>query len=616
MEIFNEGDLRIMANNDSMGFVDPLENIINKTKDAYGISEETPLPNITSVPNPPEIDDIDISDIVTSQNTVNEVDDDEFGKNDFKKQIEEEERLENERLEMERQRRLEEEQDSQTKTIMPPRSLDKQFQSDAIDLQNEHLAIVTGMVEQVKAKYHLNGRIIPEKTRQVQGDLLELYFNNGSQITPEFEQLILNNWEHIDPDTGEAYAAPDNYNGNVNTSNAQTNPNEHTINITVESNQPVTINMPEDLNAKLEETKANVVKINVREMSESEIRSMTIIENPQEAPNIVEHKNDMCSIPITLPMSAYRCTIRPVNYFEMIDLVAPRSNSKVDFMIQRWEIIYNHMDNISIGKFADFQDFLKKTKYADLGILEWAILTATCDEEEPIQITCGNPKCKKTHDYYYSPRTIIHLNEDNLPKNYHDISNAVGESAVKLFSEINTKRVGYELKHCKKIIEINEPSAYEYLTIKLPLIIAKYAERIPEDPNMDNFNEETLQTGGDPRLNEFAYKMALMMRISAIIVPPPETDNFDTPHEYRFTNWDDIEEQIQLLPMEDTIALIKLVGNHEDFASPIDFYVSDVKCPYCGRVEPQIPVNNLITNLLFRVSRRLQNTEINLIELD
>jgi hypothetical protein len=609
MEIFNEGDLRIMANNDSMGFVDPLENIINKTKDAYGISEETPLPNITSVPNPPETDDIDVSDIVTSQNTVNEVDDDEFGKNDFKKQIEEEERLENERLEMERQRRLQEEQDSQTKTPMPPRSLDKQFQSDAIDLQNEHLAIVTGMVEQVKAKYHLNGRIIPEKARQVQGDLIELYFNNGNQITPEFEQLILNNWEHIDPNTGEAYAAPDNYNGNVNpnTGNAQTNPNEHTINITVESNQPVTINMPEDLNAKLEETKANVVKINVREMSESEIRSMTIIENPQEAPNIVEHKNDMCSIPITLPMSAYRCTIRPVNYFEMIDLVAPRSNSKVDFMIQRWEIIYNHMDNISIGKFADFQDFLKKTKYADLGILEWAILTATCDEEEPIQITCGNPKCKKTHDYYYSPRTIIHLNEDNLPKNYHDISNAVGESAVKLFSEINTKRVGYELKHCKKIIEINEPSAFDYITKKLPLIMEKYREKKPDDPDMENFDIDHLSD--DPTLISFSYKVACMMRISAI------NTNYNGTL-YRWTDWDDIEREIDnIKDMEDTMLIVKLIMDARD-SVPAEFYLSDVKCPYCGRVDRRIPVDNLTQNLLFRISRRLENMEIVLNKLD
>ena len=120
----------------------------------------------------------------------------------------------------------------------------------------------------------------------------------------------------------------------------------------------------------------------------------------------------------------------------------------------------------------------------------------------------------------------------------------------------------------------------------------------------------------DPRMMEFSIMMSMMMRIPAIIVPPPDEDDFNTPHEYRFTNWDDIEEQLGMLPMEDTLAIFKLISEQDDSA-PIDFYVSDIQCPHCGRKEPRgLPVTNLVQNLIFRVSRRLQNTEINLTRLD
>jgi hypothetical protein len=190
-----------------------------------------------------------------------------------------------------------------------------------------------------------------------------------------------------------------------------------------------------------------------------------------------------------------------------------------------------------------------------------------------------------------------------------------GQQAIDIYNRITSKRKRYKLPVSGVIIEIHEPSAYEYLTVKLPTVIAKYAERVPEDPNMDNFNENTL-TSGDPRLGEFATKMALMLKLSAVIVPPREDENYQTPHEYRFTNWEDIDAQISMLPMEDTIAILKLISIQEEASSSVDFYVSNVVCPQCGREEPRIVVTNLIQNLLFRVSRRLQNTEINLTELD
>ena len=72
------GALTYMAEN--TGFVDPLDNIIRKTKEAYGIPDDVSTPTVNKTP--PAVD-IDIED---------EEDDDIYGVHDFEKELEEEER--------------------------------------------------------------------------------------------------------------------------------------------------------------------------------------------------------------------------------------------------------------------------------------------------------------------------------------------------------------------------------------------------------------------------------------------------------------------------------------------------------------------------------------------
>lgn len=589
---------------DNNGFVDPLENIVKKVQEAYGIPEDvsTPVVHKVSPPMDPDIDD-------------EEEDDDIYGVHDFEKELEEEERQMKAEEEARKQAILAERRANEKPVEkMPPRSLDPNFQKEAVDFQSEHVAIVTGMIEKVKAKYHLVGGIPAEKQRFIQGDLLEYYYQNGDEVTPEFERIILDNWEHVDPKTGEAYPQPENNTTEQSSSNATEEKVEEppTININVENGtKDVVVNVPEEVATQIKRN--NVINVHVREVSDIDMKAMTVIENPGIPGIIRPYESDVNDVPVTLPLSGYKCVIRPVNWFESIDLAAPSSNSKVDFEIQRWSIIYNHIKNVSIGEFENFEDFLKKTKYADLPLLEWAILTATADEEEPLEITCGNRRCGKMHVYNYMPRSIVHLNEERIPEKYWDVHNAAPGSngAMKLFSEINTKRTRYMLPETKLIIEINEPSAYDYIMNLLPTIIQKYAEKRPEDPNMDNFDVERLFQ--DTTLYNFSYKIACMLRISAICVK----DEKDPNKEYRFTNWEDIEAQLDAIKiMKDSMLLIRLVMDSHKLASPVDLYLENVTCPYCGRVERRIPLANLTQTLLFRVSRRLDDMEVNLIKLD
>ena len=631
-EIFNKGEFNMA---DNTGFVDPLENIINKTKEVYGIPNDEPTPTTATVEPPvdntaepmstferpiqpsynptpnyiqPPVEEVEDDEIEEEQ--VNDYnDDDEYGTNDLQRQIEEEDRQrEAEREARIQARREEEAKFNRPKQAMPPRSLDQDFQREAVGHQGNNLAIVTGMIEKVKAKYHLVGFIPKEKQRYLEGDLLEYFMYNGDTITPEFEQMILKNWQHVDPETGEVYAnSQPNQNDNEKPNNQQAEAANITIN--VEPNTDVTVNIDGE---KLEElTKTNVINVRVREVTDEDMRSTTIIENPQDLGIIKPYESNLNDVPITLPMSGYRCVIKPINWFETIDLLAPTSNSKIDFQIQRWSIIYNHIKNVSIGDFKDFDDFLKKTKYADLPILEWAILVATGDEEEPLDFTCGNPKCKKHYQYRYIPRTIIHLNEERIPKKYRKVANATGPSAIQLFNEINSKRKRYQLPKTGMIVEMNEPSAYEYINKILPLVIEKYTEKRPDDPDMENFNEETLQ--GDPTLVNFSYRIAMMMRISAISIPDTQQPN----REYRFTNWDDIEKCIDSIrDMTESMLVVKLCMESRDMADVAEFYLENVQCPHCGRTDKKIPITNITQTLLFRISRRLENMEVNLIPLD
>ena len=135
----------------------------------------------------------------------------------------------------------------------------------------------------------------------------------------------------------------------------------------------------------------------------------------------------------------------------------------------------------------------------------------------------------------------------------------------------------------------------------------KYREKKPDDPDMENFDVDHLSD--DPTLISFSYKVACMMRISAI------STNYNGTL-YRWSDWDDIEREIDnIKDMEDTMLIVKLIMDARD-SVPAEFYLSNVKCPYCGRVDRRIPVDNLTQNLLFRISRRLENMEIVLNKLD
>lgn len=621
-----------MAENKNL---DPLEELLNRQKAAMGEpvekTDKEPLNESTEVSSPSTTEET-ITPVEAPQNLI--PDEDIYGDNDLEEEIAAEEARDNQARAAAAEEMIKQKEIKKANTpFMPPDEHNMQYNDIAITYQSDKINIVSGMVNRVVAKYKLiSGGIseTPDKKlgtigkMAVMGELVDIYHNNGEKITPEFEELILKNW--VMPDGSLAINNIQNgvvidktMQGGVGKNNQSTETPTNTItndtpvtkesptiNINVEKGNPVTVNVDESIVSHTTET--NEVNIYVKEVSTEELLMANIVENSDKQGVINVYDSGINDVPITLPLSGYRCVMRSINWFDFIKLTAPASQNGSDNELKKWSVIYDHIKNPSIGNFKDFEDFMKKTKYQDRELLMWGVLVATADDEETLSIKCGNPICGNQIKINYNPRSILHIDDEHVPKWYVPAYEAsVGPEAIKVWEEANSRRKRYKLPHTGIIVEINEPSAHEFVTKKLPLINDLY-KRYRPNGNMSEIDPN------DVSMAEFDYLSANALFVSAMTIVREENG---APKEYRFTKWDQIEEIItKALDAEDSGILLKIIEKTRDNVSPISFRVENVVCPTCGRKEDYIPINDIGTSLLFQVSRRLSSTQINLIEMD
>lgn len=589
------------------------ETTITATADDTVVNDEVVVPEVTKV-EPITFDDDDIEDDI-------------YGDNDLANEIKEEDAI----AEQQRIATAAENAENRAKTevakiSIAPNPYDKRYQNDAIGYQSEKLSTVSLMVQKVVAKHKLFSGGIPENPvpelgvlgrMAVMGELIDIYHRSGEKITREFEDMVLSNWLMPDNTLASSHLSEDGTLNNAvvadassNTANANENAEKKedapTINITVEKNSPVTVNVDEEMIKRA--TLSKEINVHVKEVCEKDLLRTVIVENSNQEGIITKYDSGINDVPVTLPMSGYRCVLRPINYFDFIKLTAPTSQNAADTELKRWSVIYDHIKNPSIGDFENFEDFMKKTKYQDREILMWALLVATADEEEGLDITCGNPKCRNHVKLKYDPRTIIHIDQDKIPEWYIPAYEAApGEEAIKIWENANKRRKRYRLPNTGIIAEINEPSAYDFVTNKLPLLNEIFKRYRPDTVMSE-------QDMNDPSMAEFDYLSSNALFVSALTIIREENGKTK---EYRYTNWDDIERIItESLDSEDSAILIKLIQQDRNNRNPVSFRVENVTCPKCGRHDEFIPINDIGNSLLFQLSRRLENTQVNLIEMD
>lgn len=520
------------------------------------------------------------------------------------------------------------ERENQVKTAMPPQEYDMAEKATEVEFQMETLHIVSNMVQRVVTSKGITSGGVPDKDKnKVMGDLVEWYHNNGDAITPEFEKLVLSNWDlddgrglainNIDESTGKI--KPDTTESSTDvdvehTKNSSTTDNTRTdvrveeavINVNVPTNTPVNVVVDGDVVSAV--THAKKVNINVNEVTERNITARRVIENCGREDIIKPFRSKMLDTPVTLPLSAYRCTVRPINWSDTFDLIAPDSKTPADAELKKWSVIFDHIANVSIGDFTDFDEFLKKTKYYDGDLLIWAFLVSMSDENAEISMECRHKNCECRYTHKYNPRSLVHVDPAKISPAYtktHDV--APGLPAQKHYEE-NNIRMEYQLPNSGYIVEINAPSAYDYITKIMNVVSDIYDAVDPDTPR------EERNTTEDPRYGKANYWAAHAMVVSAITIIGTDKDGKET--YYRFTDWDKIKEIIETMDLEDTEILLKLVSEARDRTlSPVSFYLENVECPKCHYISEKVNIPNIAEQLVFHLSRRLQNTSLNLITM-
>lgn len=612
-----------MSDNNNQGFVDPLDSIFDR------ISNQSA--NIVTPNQPPKEDFKDTlakqsNDIRKVETPAPEVN---YGDDDLDAEIAAEEEVAKQQKQerIEKAAQIHEENKGEK---MAPQHLDMNEIANELGFQAETIAIVGKMAEEVVKRNKLpsggipvedesildeNGNPIPIRLRAM-GELVEEYQNQGEVITKKFEDIVLDNWVLDDGTPARAYILNRDNPQPVEEKKAEEEvkeeaPKDPSINVNVynSDNTPVTVNIDGKIVEDIK--KERVIDVYVKEVSEKELRASKVIENCKIENIIKPYDPGLSDVPVTLPVSGYRAVLRPMGWFELVTYVQPTARTAADAILKQWSIIYKHIKWTSIGEFESFEDFLDKTKYVDQEFLMWAILVSTASEKETITIGCGDKDCENTHTMSYNPRSIIKIDEKNVPSYYKAVDNAApGQEAIEVYQNKAVTHRMFRLPKSNILVEFDSPSVSEFINVKYARMRTVFEQYYPED-NFDKILPQLMEMLNSGKITDtgFALKIAAAIGISAVSLNVNGTD-------YRYTEWPSIERVLmESLDYEDSYLLFtQLFPEYAIFKSPVSFVLDGFKCEKCGRDNTNLPITSIAGQLLFSLSQRYENTKINLID--
>ena len=595
-------------------FRDPLDELLQKHKDS---EEHKPI-------NDEEV--VELNETPAEEEDI-------YGDNDIKLEM----KQEDEQARIEREQKVQEHiqeaaENEKFYHEAPARSLDQEFIDEAVTFQSDKIEDVNLMVQRVLAEKEIYEGYFPvDKKMHILGDLMEEYhLCKDTEPSQKFKDIVLRNWispNKMKSDAEESVKKDDTPAFSLDDIKEYLN-NGPVVNIKTTGDAPVTVNVDDSIIPEISETRK--VEINIITVEEKEGSMTTVIEDADvdDVLNMVPQRPAVNNVPITLVFSGYRAVSMPMNWFDYLKLAAPSSNNVSDNLIQKWSNIYDHLLSTSIGKFETFDDFLKHTMWEDLELFEWALFVATSSEKEMISYTCdhqiGTKKVEKKDDdgniicddngnailvdepvlcknevrYEYNPRSVIELDTEKLPSYYEEVYNVpAGESAMALHKKIIGTKQQLTLPDSGYKLKFSRTSAYDYIYKKLPIIVELCGEyNIP----FSQF-EKYMQ-----RNPVGSLYILCAVGIDAITIQINGND-------YEFTKWPKIRKIIDTLTNDDIQVIMRVF--EERNTKPFDFNFHNIECSECHHKTETLPVGDLFQLMGFNLTRRLQNTEINLIDI-
>lgn len=336
---------------------------------------------------------------------------------------------------------------------------------------------------------------------------------------------------------------------------------------------------------------SKATEIIVTEVDNLELDNIVVLAPEKSFVDTIEElETSATSTLITLPASGFQAKMKGLSYGELGEISLNPENMTFDQIHRKLSVIYNNMINPTIGKFENFEDFLKKLSYVDIDLGVFGLVVSTFPEVDEIQLNCNNEKCRRTFQHKYSPRTLIRFDKmhpDYLSK-MEKIVNTERKFHKTLMEESSThKHKRVKLPESGYIIELGLASAYEYLyTIVDNLIGEDFSKKYPEDVN------------GILQLNS-----ALLGMIRAVLVPNKNGQYV------KYDKFDDMIHALYFIKPHEIQILSSLLKKYSDLYA-LHFQLSDITCPHCGTKTESINID--VSQLVFINHQRLMSTELNL----
>lgn len=343
-----------------------------------------------------------------------------------------------------------------------------------------------------------------------------------------------------------------------------------------------------------DEDKHKLVNANLLKLTE--VQSVDISSVKYKAPKksfletIQEHSIATTMTPVVFPVSKIGASMKGLSFGELGDIGLDKETLSFGKLNKKYSIIYKNLVNSSVGKFADYEDFLKRFAYIDLDMAIYGLVCSTFPEVDSIALRCNAPKCGKMFDHTYQPRALLQVKElsktilnamkdvtmASTPKQYIELE----ESNV-----LNNRKV-ITLPFSKYQVELGVASAYEHLhSIMDNILDDKFSKNHPDDIN-----------------NILEINTTFLSIVRAIAIPIND--------EYvRFDDAEDVIQALYTIKPEEISILINLLSKYVT-SLEIRFALVDVHCPHCGHDTKVIPID--INDLVFMKYQTLGNTTLDL----
>lgn len=296
---------------------------------------------------------------------------------------------------------------------------------------------------------------------------------------------------------------------------------------------------------------------------------------------------------MTFPASRFRAEMAGLSFGEMGDIsLNTASNENISFeqIRKKLTVIYNKMRNPSCGEFASFDDFLKKFAYVDMDLAVFGLVVSTFPDIDEIPLNCQNPKCKKSFNHRFSPRSLIRY-EKCSDKFLEDVGLVVNTPAKDLPGLIETSPAQnykyIKLPFSKFIIKLGIASAYDYLyTIVDNILGNKFEEEHPDDVN------------GVLQLSSI-----LLSLIRGVMIPQPDGSYVE------YTEFEDMIRAIYQIKPDEFKILTAILQKYNNVYT-VPFELHDIVCPHCGAKTAVLPLD--VNYLVFLKYQRLLSEELNI----